>query len=34
LLQCIPDDLLMQVARKKIGKEVWDSLKAKFMGEE
>jgi hypothetical protein len=34
LLQCLPDDLLMQVSMKKIGKEVWDSLKARFMGEE
>ena len=34
LLQCIPDDLLMQVAGKKTGKEVWDTLKARFVGEE
>jgi hypothetical protein len=34
LLQCLPDDLLMQVATKKTGKEVWESLKARFMGEE
>ena len=32
LLQCLSDDLLMQVAKKKTGKEVWDSLKARFMG--
>jgi hypothetical protein len=32
LLQCIPDDILMQVAKKKTGKEVWDSLKARFVG--
>jgi hypothetical protein len=32
LLQCIPDDLLMQVAKKKTGKEVWESLKAHFIG--
>jgi hypothetical protein len=31
LLQCIPDDLLMQVAKKKTGKEVWESLKARFV---
>ncbi|CAD6344099.1 unnamed protein product [Miscanthus lutarioriparius] len=30
LLQCIPDDLLMQVAKKKTGK-VWDSLKVRQM---
>jgi hypothetical protein len=34
LLQCIPDDLLMHVARKKTGKEVWDSLKARHVREE
>ena len=28
LLQCLPNNLLMQLARKKIGKEVWDALKA------
>jgi hypothetical protein len=32
LLQCLPDDLLMQVAKKKTGKEVWESLKARFVG--
>jgi hypothetical protein len=31
LLQCLPDDLLMQVAKKKMGKEVWDSLKSRFV---
>jgi hypothetical protein len=34
LLQCLPDDLLMQVATKKTGKEVWELLKARFVGEE
>ena len=34
LLQCIPDDILMQVAKKKMGKGVWDSLKARFVGAE
>jgi hypothetical protein len=33
LLQCLLDDLLMQVASKKTGKEVWDSLKARFVGQ-
>ena len=32
LFQCLSDDLLMQVAKKKSGKEVWDSLKARFVG--
>ncbi|CAD6246112.1 unnamed protein product [Miscanthus lutarioriparius] len=34
LLQCLPDDLLMPVAANKTGKEVWDSLKARFVDEE
>ena len=33
LLQCLPDDLLMQVAMKKTEKEVWDSLKSRFVGQ-
>ena len=32
LLQCLPDDLLMQVAKKKTGKEVWECLKEWFVG--
>jgi hypothetical protein len=27
LLQCLPDDLLMQVAAKKTMKEVWECIK-------
>lgn len=34
LLQCLPDDLLMQVATKKTGKEVWESLKVRFIHKE
>jgi hypothetical protein len=34
LFQCLSDELLMQVAKKKMGKEVWDSLKARFVGAE
>ena len=34
LLQCLLDDLLMQVAKKKTGKEVWDCLKSRFVGAE
>jgi hypothetical protein len=30
----MPDDLLMQVATKKTRMDVWDSLKARFVGEE
>lgn len=33
-LQCLPDDLLIQVTAKKTGMEVWDSLKARFVNEE
>ena len=32
LLQVLPEDLLMQVAMKKTAKEVWDSLKTRFIG--
>lgn len=28
LLQCLSDDLLLQVAMNRTGKKVWDSLKA------
>ena len=34
LFQCLSDELLMQVAKKKTGKEVWESLKARFVGTE
>ncbi|XP_062186778.1 uncharacterized protein LOC133890424 [Phragmites australis] len=32
LFQALPEDLLMQVARKKTAKEVWDCLKTRFVG--
>lgn len=32
LWQCLLDNLLMQMAKKKTGKEVWDYLKARFVG--
>jgi hypothetical protein len=34
LFQCLPDDLLMQVAKKKMEKEVWNCLKSRFVGAE
>jgi hypothetical protein len=34
LFQCLSDDLLMQVAKKKTGREVWEALKARFVGAE
>ena len=32
LFRALPEDLLMQVARKKTAKEVWDCLKTRFVG--
>ncbi|XP_040377519.1 uncharacterized protein LOC121053794 [Oryza brachyantha] len=32
LLQSLPEDLLMQVAKKRTAKEVWDCLKTRFVG--
>lgn len=34
LFQCLPDDLLMQVAKKKMGTEVWNCLKSRFVSAE
>lgn len=32
LLQALPEDLLMQVVKKTMAKEVWDCLKTRFVG--
>jgi hypothetical protein len=32
LLQALPEDILMQVSTKPTAKEVWDSLKTRFVG--
>lgn len=32
LLRSLPEDLLMQVAKKWTAKEVWDCLKTRFVG--
>ena len=32
LLQIIPEDLLMQVAKKVSSKEIWESLRTRFVG--
>ncbi|XP_038988042.1 uncharacterized protein LOC120112543 [Phoenix dactylifera] len=32
LLQTLPEDILLQVAKKKTAKEVWGSLKTRFVG--
>ena len=32
LLQCLPEDILLQVAKKKSAKEVWDALKVRYVG--
>ncbi|KAD4177952.1 hypothetical protein E3N88_26543 [Mikania micrantha] len=34
LFQAIPEEILLQVAKKKTAKEVWDSLKVRFIGAE
>ena len=34
LFQCVSDELLMQVVKKKTGREVWEALKARFVGAE
>ncbi|KAA0039660.1 hypothetical protein E5676_scaffold767G00390 [Cucumis melo var. makuwa] len=32
ILQCIPKDVLLQIARKKTAKKIWDSLKTRYLG--
>lgn len=32
LLQALPEDILLQVSQKKTAKELWDSLKTRFVG--
>ncbi|GKG14622.1 hypothetical protein Tco_0354222, partial [Tanacetum coccineum] len=32
--QAIPEDILIQVAKKKIAREVWESLKTRFVSAE
>ncbi|KAK9076273.1 hypothetical protein SSX86_004606 [Deinandra increscens subsp. villosa] len=34
IFQAIPEEILLQVAKKKTAKEVWDSLKTRFVGAE
>ena len=34
ILQCIPEDVLLQIAKKKTAKEIWDSLKTRYLGSE
>lgn len=34
LFQAIPEDVLLQVAKKKTAKEVWESLKMRYLGAE
>ncbi|KAJ9544830.1 hypothetical protein OSB04_024537 [Centaurea solstitialis] len=34
IFQAIPEDILLQVSKKKSAKEVWDSLKTRYLGEE
>ncbi|KAJ9551322.1 LOW QUALITY PROTEIN: hypothetical protein OSB04_015367 [Centaurea solstitialis] len=32
IFQAVPEDILLQVAKKKTAKEVWDSLKMRYLG--
>ncbi|KAI3498732.1 hypothetical protein L1887_09191 [Cichorium endivia] len=32
IFQALPDDVILQVAQKKTAKEVWDSLKTRYLG--
>ncbi|XP_042423046.1 uncharacterized protein LOC122010594 [Zingiber officinale] len=32
ILQCVPEDILLHIAKKKTAKEVWDSLKTRYLG--
>ena len=32
ILRVLPEDLLMQVAKKNTSKEIWESLKTRFVG--
>ncbi|XP_042446660.1 uncharacterized protein LOC122031635 [Zingiber officinale] len=32
ILQCAPEDILLQIAKRKTAKEVWDNLKTRYLG--
>ena len=32
ILQCILEDVLLQIAKKKTAREIWDSLKTRYLG--
>jgi len=32
ILQCVPEDILLQIVKKKTAKDVWDSLKTRYLG--
>ena len=34
ILQCILEDVLLQIAKKKSAKEIWDNLKTRYLGSE
>ncbi|KAL4385163.1 hypothetical protein GQ457_15G023990 [Hibiscus cannabinus] len=34
ILQCIPEDILLQIAKKKTTKEIWESIKTRYLGSE
>ncbi|GMI90323.1 hypothetical protein HRI_002701600 [Hibiscus trionum] len=34
IIQCIPEDILLQIAKKKTAKEIWESIKTRYLGSE
>ncbi|KAK8686368.1 hypothetical protein V6N13_125393 [Hibiscus sabdariffa] len=34
ILQCIPEDIILQIAKKKTTKEIWESIKTRHLGSE
>ncbi|KAK8683851.1 hypothetical protein V6N13_039897 [Hibiscus sabdariffa] len=34
ILQCIPEEILLQIAKKKTTKEIWESIKTRYLGSE
>ncbi|KAL4352257.1 hypothetical protein GQ457_06G019090 [Hibiscus cannabinus] len=34
IVQCIPEDILLQIAKNKTAKEIWESIKTRYLGSE
>ncbi|KAL4303488.1 hypothetical protein GQ457_10G006770 [Hibiscus cannabinus] len=34
ILQCIPEDILLQIVKNKTAKEIWESIKTRYLGSE